>query len=283
MKYGLVLEGGAMRGLFTAGIIDTFLKNGIEFDGVIGVSAGAAFGFNYKSRQIGRVIRYNTKFAKNPGFCSFRSWLKTGDLYNAEFCYGEVPSWRDPIDAETYLATKDRFYAVATDTETGEAAYRDLSAMSDADMEFMRASASMPAASRPVEVEGRTYLDGGISDPIPLKAFQEMGYDRCVVVLTQPEGYVKQPQKLMGVMNLFLKEQPAVAEALRKRHLIYNEETAYVRSEEADGRAYVIAPPSKLPSGKIEHSVQRMLDTYGIGVTEGEKHLSGVRQFLNQK
>ncbi|MCR4951462.1 MAG: patatin family protein [Solobacterium sp.] len=283
MKKGLVLEGGAMRGLFTAGVIDVFLKEGIMFDGVIGVSAGAAFGFNYKSRQIGRVIRYNTKFSKNPGFCSFRSWLKTGDLYNAKFCYDEVPAWRDPIDAETYLSTPDRFYAVATDTQTGEAVIRDLSGLTDEEMEFMRASASMPAASRPVEIEGRSYLDGGISDPIPLKAFQEMGYDRCVTVLTQPRDYVKQPQKMMGVMELMLKDMPAITEGMKKRHLIYNEETAYVRSEEEAGRTLVIAPQEKLPSGRIEHSIQKMLDTYDAGVAEARRNLDAVRAFLAEE
>ena len=282
MKKGLVLEGGAMRGLFTAGILDAFMKNGIVFDGVIGVSAGVVFGCNYKSHQIGRVLRYNTRFARYPEYCSLRSLITTGDLYGKQFCYVDVPERLEPFDTETFVKDPSSFWAVATDCETGETEYRDLRHLQNEEMDFMQASASMPVASTPVEIEGRHFLDGGISDPIPLKAFEERGYERNVVVLTQPEDYVKKPQKMMGLMAMALKKFPKVTEAMKIRHEIYNQEREYVREREAAGAAYLIYPPEKLPIGRISHEPKDMRRVYDIGYAEGLKHLEAVREFLEK-
>ncbi len=280
MKTGLVLEGGAMRGLFTAGVMDAFMMNGIEFDGGIGVSAGAAFGCNYKSRQIGRVIRYNQKFCLTPEFCSFRSLLKTGDLFGAQFCYYDIPERLDPLDEKAYLANPMRFFAVATDIETGLPAYRELAQMDHDDVEFMRASASMPVASRPVEVDGHLYLDGGISDPIPLKAFEEMGYEKNCVILTQPRDYVKKPQSMMPLFSKALRKYPAVIEGMDRRHVVYNDETVYVKQREEEGYAYVVAPPEALPIGRIEHNASVIRDVYDIGYRCGMSHVESLKQFL---
>ena len=259
-----------MRGLFTAGILDVFMKNGIVFDGVIGVSAGAVFGCNYKSHQIGRVLRYNTRFARYPEYCSLRSLITTGDLYGKQFCYVDVPERLEPFDTETFIRDPSSFWAVATDCETGEAEYRDLRHLRNEEMDFMQASASMPVASTPVEIEGRHFLDGGISDPIPLKAFEERGYERNVVVLTQPEDYVKKPQKMMGLMSAALRKYPKVAEVMRIRHDIYNQEREYVRERAAEN----------MPIGRISHEPRDMRRVYDIGYAEGLKHLEAVREFL---
>ena len=280
MKKGLVLEGGAMRGLFTAGVIDVMLENGIEYDGGIGVSAGAAFGCNYKSKQIGRPLRYNTTYAKDPRYCSFRSLLFTGDLYGAKFCYDTLPKKLDVMDEETYRANPMKFYIVATDVETGEAVYKELEDLSDEDMAYMRASASMPVVSRPVKIGGHEYLDGGISDSIPLKKFEEMGYEKNVVVLTRPAGYRKTPQpKIMGTL---LKKYPGVKNALQKRHEVYNETLDYIEERRKQGAAYVIAPPQALKIGRIEHDPEVMRNVYYLGRREGLRHLAAVKEFLQE-
>ncbi|MBR5459730.1 MAG: patatin family protein, partial [Clostridia bacterium] len=167
MERGLILEGGAMRGMFTAGVLDVFMENGVELDGVIGVSAGAAFGCNYKSRQHGRVLRYNTKYVRDKRYCGLGVLLKTGDIFSADFCYNEIPLIHDPFDFDTFEKNPVEFYAVCTDLETGSAVYKRLDSRRDNCLEWIRASASMPLVSRIVEIDGQKLLDGGIADSIP--------------------------------------------------------------------------------------------------------------------
>lgn len=280
MKKGLVLEGGAMRGLFSAGVIDVMMENGIEYDGGIGVSAGAAFGCNYKSKQIGRPFRYNTAYAKDPRYCSLRSLLFTGDLYGAKFCYETLPKKLDVMDEETYRENPMKFYIVATDVESGEAVYKELEDLSDEDLAYMRASASMPIVSRPVRIGDHEYLDGGISDSIPLKKFEEMGYEKNVVVLTRPAGYRKTPQP--KIMSTLLRKYPAVDAALQNRHIVYNETLEYIEERRKQGAAYVIAPPQALRIGRIEHNPEVMRNVYYQGRREGMKHLAALKEFLQE-
>ena len=280
MKTGLVMEGGAMRGLFTAGVIDVFMENGIEFGGGIGVSAGAAFGGNYKSKQIGRVLRYNVRFAKDPRMCSFRNLIFTGDLYGAKFCYDTLPNELDVMDREAFVTNPMKFYIVATDAKSGEPVYQELEDLAPVDMDWMRASASMPVVSRAVKINGHEYLDGGISDSIPLKAFEEMGYEKNVVILTRPWGYRKTPQKAMGFMKAMLRKYPGVSKALSVRHTVYNETLDYIEERRKAGAAYVICPPQALHIGKIEHNPEVLRSVYYQGRLAGEKHLEAVKKFL---
>ena len=184
MKKGLVLEGGAMRGLFTAGVIDVMMEAHVEPDGLIGVSAGAAFGCNYKSRQPGRAIRYNKTFAHDSRFCSWQSLLKTGDLYNAEFGYHVIPTKYDVFDNAAYDANPMEFIAVCTDVETGKPVYKSLPKVTPTTYDWIRASASMPLVSKVVELEGMKVLDGGVADSIPLEYFENIGYEKNLVILT---------------------------------------------------------------------------------------------------
>ena len=197
MKTGLIMEGGAMRGMFTAGVIDVLMEAGVSFDGAIGVSAGAVFGCNYKSRQIGRVIRYNKAYCQDPRYVSFRSLLKTGDIYGEQFCYHELPDRLDPFDVKTYAQNPMNFYVVCTDADTGKAVYHNCLKGDAEDIQWMRASASMPALSRFVKLDSYSLSDGGTADSIPVRFFESIGYDRNVVILTQPEGYVKKPNQLL--------------------------------------------------------------------------------------
>ena len=281
-RKGLILEGGAMRGLFTAGVIDEMMEQGVRYDGCIGVSAGAAFGCNYKSHQIGRVLRYNKRFAHEKKYCSWYSWLTTGDLYGADFCYHKLPDELDIMDVKTYNSDPMHFYVTATDTTTGKAVYHELDHLDDEAYEWMRASASMPDVSRPVRLMDRSLLDGGISDSIPVKFFESIGYTRNAVVLTQPRGYRKGAQSGMKILARLLKQYPAIVKDLKERHIVYNREHDYIDQREKEGKLFVIAPPHELKIGKTEHDTERMDEVYQIGRQTMKEHISELNQFLNR-
>jgi predicted patatin/cPLA2 family phospholipase len=279
MKKGLVLEGGAMRGLWTAGVTDVMMEHGIRPDGLIGVSAGAAFGCNYKSRQIGRAIRYNTRFAKDPRYSGWKSLLKSGDYFNANFGYHVVPYEYDIFDTETFDKDPLEFTVVCTDVETGEAVYHKMDHVDYDVLEWLRASASMPLASKVVEVQGHKLLDGGVSDSIPLEYYEQQGYDRNVVILTQPLGYQKEHNKLMPLMRLALRKYPRFLKALDERHLMYNQELEYVAEAERQGRCLVIRPDGPIPIGHLSHDPQQMRLVYDMGRKVGERYIDKIKEY----
>ncbi len=280
---GLVLEGGAMRGLFTAGVLDVLMENNIVLDGTIGVSAGAVFGCNYQSRQIGRTLRYNLRFCREWRYCSLRSLLLTGDLYGAKFCYWTLPMELDKMDYEAYAANPHPFYVVCTDVETGEAVYK-LCPQADGEYrDWFRASASMPLASRAVEIGGRKLLDGGIVDSVPIRYFESIGYDRNVVILTQPEGFVKKASRGMGLIKCLLKRYPKMVDALKKRHEVYNEALAYIAGREREGAAFVIRPPKALDMSRTEHDPVRLATAYNMGKEEAQRRLEELKAFLGKE
>ena len=280
MKSGLVLEGGAMRGLFTAGVIDVWMTAGITFDGLVGVSAGACFGCNYKSRQPGRVIRYNKRLAKDPRYCSWRSLLKTGDLFNVDFCYREIPFELDPFDVAAYEANPMEFHLSVTDCATGKPVYRRLDKADQEAFRWIQASASMPLVSRPVAIGGHEYLDGGLSDGIPLAYFEWMGFDRNVVVTTRPHGYRKFASWKVALTKVFLRRYPAVYRALATRHEWYNRTLEYIDRRVADGAALLVCPEAPLPIARVCHDPEAMQRVYDLGRTAGEKALASVKEFL---
>ncbi|MBQ8523790.1 MAG: patatin family protein [Clostridia bacterium] len=280
MKKGLVLEGGAMRGMFTCGVADVMMEKGIAFDGAVGVSAGAVFGCNYKSGQAGRAIRYNMRFSRDKRYCSMRSLIKTGDLYGADFCYRELPQKLDIFDYDAYNSSKMEFYAVCTDVETGKPVYHRCDTCDEYEIEWLRASASMPLVSRVVEIEGRGYLDGGISDSIPLSFFESIGYGKNIVVLTQPRGYVKEKNRALPLMKLMLKKYPRLIDAMERRHEMYNRQCEYVFSRERQGDVLVICPDSALPIGRIEKDPEKLRAVYDIGRENCQRRISEICEFL---
>lgn len=283
MKRGLVLEGGAFRGLFTSGIIDVMMAHDVWPDGLIGVSAGAAFGCNYKSRQAGRAIRYNKAYAHDPRYSGIRSLLTTGDYFNAQFAYHTMPRQLDVFDNEAFNANPMQFYAVCTDVVTGKAVYKHLEQASDTTYDWIRASASMPLVSRVIDLEGHKLLDGGVADSIPLAYFESIGYDRNVVILTQPEGYLKEHNKLMPLLRLSLRKYPKMIEALDQRHLMYNRQLDYVSEAEREGRCLVIRPKEHLPIGHISHNPDEMQRVYDMGREEGERRIADIIRFYNEQ
>lgn len=280
MKKGLILEGGAMRGMFTAGVTDVLMENGIEFDGTVGVSAGAAFGCNYKSKQIGRAIRYNVNYCGDKRYCSFHSLITTGNLFGADFCYRELPEKLDIFDEKTFFENPMEFYVVCTDVETGEPIYHRLSEKEENYFEWFRASASLPLVSKIVEFNGKKMLDGGISDSIPLKFFEDAGYGKNVVILTQPKGYRKEKNKLMPLMKIVFKKYPRLVERMENRYKEYNEISEYIEKKEETGEIFVLRPAGKLPIERMEKNPEVLKAVYQIGRNTAEKNIEKLKEYL---
>ncbi|MBD5097056.1 MAG: patatin family protein [Lachnospiraceae bacterium] len=282
MKKGLVLEGGAMRGMFTAGILDVFMEHDIDFNGAVGVSAGAVFGCNYKSKQIGRSIRYNKKYCTDDRYVSLKSWITTGDLYGAEFSYHTLPKELDIFDTDTFHKNPMEFYVVCTDMLTGRAVYHKCTDGGENDIQWMRASASLPFAARPVELAGRVLSDGGTADSIPVKFMEYKGYDKLVVILTRPKGYVKHQTRMMPVMNKVLRKYPKFLSTMSRRYIKYNKTLEYIEQQERLGRLFVIRPDADLAIGKVCRKPDELERVYQIGRKKGLSELERIKKYLER-
>ena len=274
MKTGLILEGGAMRGMFSAGVMDVMMENGIRFDGIIGVSAGAAFGVNYKSGQIGRAIRYNAKYCRDKRYCGVGSLLKTGNLFNTEFCYGEVPLKLDAFDFDTYEKDPTAFYVTCTDIESGKPIYHEYTGRNDHGFDWVRASASLPLVSQIVEIDGVKLLDGGIADSIPVAYFESIGYTKNVVILTQPQGYRKEKNRGLPLIRMKYRKYPNLVKALENRHLMYNAELELIEKQEQRGELLVIRPDFPLSVKRAEKDPAKLTACYEVGRRVAEKELA---------
>lgn len=274
------MEGGGMRGMFVAGVCDVLMENGIVFDGAVGVSAGAAFGCNYKSGQIGRAIRCTAKHCREKEYCSLRTLIKTGDLFGAEYCYHEIPEKLDVFDKEAFEKNPMEFYVVCTDVLSGKTVYRKCEKADYTTLEWIRASASLPLVSNVVEIDGYKLLDGGITDSIPLKFFCDNSYDKNIVILTQPKDYLKTKNQLMPLVKKVLKKYPGIVEAMSNRHIMYNKAVEYVTEKERAGFAFVIRPETTLPAGRVDMKPDKLWETYNIGRQIAEKNIEKIKEYL---
>lgn len=279
-KIGLVLEGGAMRGLYTAGVLDVFIEHGIEVDTTVAVSAGAAFGCNYKSKQVGRVLRYNVRYAGDSRMGGLSSLLKTGDIFNVEFAYHTLPEVLDIFDAKTYREDPSDFYVVSTNIESGEPTYTLLETGEGVDVEWIRASASMPLVSKPVEIGGNYYLDGGISDPIPLAWMKQNITKKNIVILTRPAGYIKPPEK--PIVSKFLGKYPRLAEAIKNRSKVYNRSVLMAEEDQKLGNTLLIRPSIDLGIKRTEKSVEKLEAMYDLGRYDALAQIESIKKFINE-
>ena len=279
-KTGIVLEGGGMRSMYTCGILDVLMENRIYVDGMVGVSAGIAFGCNYKSRQAGRALRYNVRFSRDKRYSGIMSLLKTGNYYNAWFAYHLVPTHYDIFDYNVFEETAMECYAVCFDVNSGEGVYQRLTHVDNDFFEWIRASASMPVVAKPVEVGGRLLLDGGLADSIPLEFMNNKGYKRNIVILTREEGYRKTAEHGMWLMKPLLRKWPKVIEALRKRPAHYNMQLQTVREQERDGKAFVFRPLKPLNVSRTTHDAAEMNRVYQQGREEALQRLGELKKFL---
>ena len=281
MKTGLILEGGAMRGMFSCGILDVLMENGVTFDGCAGISAGAVFGCNFKSGQIGRPIRYNKKYCADPRYVSLRSLVTTGDLYGVQFCYHELPDKLDVFDRKAFSENPMAFYVGATDVDTGKAVYHLCKDGGAEDIEWMRASASMPMVSRVVKIGDYRLLDGGIVEPVPYDFMRREGYGRNVVILTQPREYRKKKSAMLPLMRLTMRAYPKVVEAMALRHERYNAMTDRIAEDEKQGKVLVLRPPEALGISRTEKNPEELERVYQMGRRIALQRLDEVRAYLS--
>ncbi len=282
MKIGLVMEGGSMRGMYTAGVTDVLMENDIVFDGAVGVSAGAVFGCNYKSHQIGRTIRYNKKYCTDKRYVSFSSWIRTGNLYGEDFCYNILPNELDVFDNETFKNNKMDFYVVCTDMNTGKPVYHKCYDGGKEDLQWFRASSALPLAFKPVYIKDLVLADGGISDSIPIKFAQSLGYEKNVVVLTQHAGYQKKKNSLLPVVKVALKKYPNMINAMAQRHIMYNKTLEYIKAQQECGRVFVIQPSRPIEIGVVEKDPQKLEEIYQLGRYDANNILEKLKEYMKQ-
>ncbi len=278
-KKGLVLEGGGIRGIYTAGVLDVFLENDINVDGVIGVSAGAIHGASFVSRQKGRSLRYSLKYRNNKEYMSISSLVKTGDLFGADFCYHRLPEELDKYDYDAFLQNPTRLYVCCTNVETGEPEYLECTDMKT-DMEKIRASASMPLVSRIVEIDGKKLLDGGTSDSIPIFQFRRMGYRKNIVVLTRPEGYTKKKDSLIRLEAIKYKDYPEYVKRAAMRHLYYNKTLEKLQELEERGEVIIIRPGIAIDISRTERDDKKIQAMYDLGVYDAKNRIEEIKAFL---
>ncbi len=278
MKTGLVLEGGAMRGMYTAGVLDTFMENNISVDSVVGVSAGALFGVNYISKQKGRVIRYNKRFNCDKNYLGLKPLLKEGNIVNTKYAYYDVPHDLDPFDDEAYKKSPISFYAVVTNMQSGKPEYIKISSVFD-QMDTLRASGSMPFVSKPVDLDGALYLDGGISDSIPFEWAMSQGIDKPVIVLTRDMEYTKKPMS-KALINIFYRKYPNLAKSLCNRHNVYNSDIEKLKKLEKEGRVFVIRPSKPIDIKKTEKDPEKLQSVYDLGISDCKNSLERLKEYL---
>ena len=281
IKTGLVLEGGGMRGMYTDGILDVFMDQGLTFDGVIGVSAGAIHGSSFVSGQKGRNIRYYKKYIRDNRFISMKNLVKTGDIAEVQFCYHDLPEKLDLYDYDAFNRSKTEFYAVCSNVETGEPEYIRITDMKK-QIDVIRASASLPYVSRLVETEGMKLLDGGCTDSIPLMAFRKMGFAKNVVILTRPKGYQKEPEQL-AMAKIRYRKYPAFVEALAHRHERYNETLKQIEELEKKGEIFVMRPDKPLEIGRLERSPEKLQEVYEIGRRDALMKMRDLHYWLEKQ
>ena len=280
MKTGLILEGGAHRAIYTAGVLDVFLENGITFDGVIGVSAGAIHGCAFVSKQHGRSIAYTLKYANDKRYMSYYSWLTTGNMVGEQFCYHELPEKLFPFDHKTFEQSPTKFYVTCSNLQTGKAEYILCEELREK-MPYLRASASMPFVSHISHINGQDLLDGGICDSVPIRAFQKMGYDRCVVVQTRNAGYRKKKNKLAWLAPLIYRHYPKFARAIAERHIMYNAQMQDIEQMEKNREIFVIRPSRFEKISHMEKNIATLRKVYELGRSDALAALPAMQKFLN--
>ena len=264
---GLVLEGGGMKGAYTAGVLDFFLEKEMEFASVYGVSAGAVHMCSYLSKQKGRSIRISTKYGADPRYCSVASLLLTGDLFNVKTCYDTVPNKWEPFDHKTYESYQGKAYAVVTNIETGKPEYLLVDECREG-LQKVRASASLPLVSRNVPIGDKLYLDGGCTDSIPIAKSIMDGNKKNVVILTKEVGYVRKPATKIGLLKVRYRKYPKLVEAMQKRHITYNETLEYLERLEDSGKVFIIRPKKASDVGRLDKDPKKLQALYEEGYND---------------
>lgn len=280
IKLGIVLEGGAMRGMYTAGVLDTFMDFNLEPDMFVGVSAGALFGVNFLSKQKGRAIRYNCKYNKDKNYMGLRPLMREGNIISTEYAYQRVPHELDPFDDETYKSNPAKFYAVITNMETAKPEYVHITSVFD-QMDVLRASGSMPAVSKQVILGGKEYLDGAIGDNIPFNWMLNQDIDKVIVILTRDMSYRKKPMLKLFV-NKYKKKYPLFAKAMANRHNLYNSQIEELKKLESEGKVFVIRPSREIKISRTERNEKKLRDVYFLGIEDAKNTYEALMKYLSK-
>ena len=277
----LILEGGGMRGVYTAGILDYFMEKKLDFSSVYGVSAGALNGANFKSKQIGRSVNVFTSYMGDENYAGPKHLLKTGNWFNNDFAYGVIPNLLDRVDYEGFKNSPVSLFAVLSNIDTGKAEYIQVT---DAfrQMDVLRASASLPILSKPVSINGARYLDGGVCDSIPLRKSVADGNEKNVVILTRDKSYVKSLGSNRVVADTLYRKYPDFATAMKNRHIIYNSQTKYVNAMENEGKAFVIRPKEPVEIGRLEKDKKKLWALYHQGFEDGKECFEQLVEYLEK-
>ena len=281
MKIGLVLEGGGMRGLFSAGVLDALLElKELNVNGIVGVSSGALFGVNYVSKQKERAVRYNKKYADDKRYMGLHSWITTGNAVNKDFAFYKIPFKLDKFDEREFEKAKVDFYVVMTNIESGKPEYvliKDVFKQ----MEYLRATSALPFASKIIKINNKKYLDGGISDSIPIDFCESLGYDKIIVVLTRPKNVCKE-DKLNFLYKLVYRKYPNLVERLINMGKDYEVVLKKIKDLENKEKIFVIRPPEILKIGRLEKNKDKIQKVYDIGLNTGLKEIDNLLKYLNK-
>ena len=279
---GLVLEGGAMRGVYTAGVLDAFLDNDISFASVYGVSAGACHGASFVSGQRGRAFRVNVDYLDRKEYCSFSNLLKTGNLFGPEMLFDTIPNKLDVYDYAAFEEFAGKYFVVITNLETGDAEYIQMTPeYMHSKMAYMQASSSMPLVARTVDIDGTPYLDGCIADSIPVRRAEADGYQKTVVIRTRPRGYRKGKNQTMPLIRLRYRNYPNFIARCKDRHIRYNETLDYLDKAEASGRTFILAPTADAGVGGVCRDRSKLEALYTIGYKDAEARMEELLAFLD--
>lgn len=282
-KIGLVIEGGGFRGIFTAGFLDFFLENNIEFPYVIGVSMGACNGANYISKQKKRSIAIPYDFIEDDRYISFKNLLRDGNLFGMDFIFHEIPYEHNRFDFKTFQNTPQTFLITAMDCISGDTFYFNKDSLSEKEsLTALKASCSLPLISKMVSLQGRKFLDGGLSDSIPVQKAFEDGMEKVVVLLTRERGYRKKPSKSNFLLKRMYKSYPKVLDAIEMRHQRYNETLDQIDRYEAEGKVLAIYPETAIPIGRTERSKDKLMAAYEAGYQQAQKMKEEIMNFIER-
>ncbi|WP_042150215.1 patatin family protein [Paucisalibacillus sp. EB02] len=278
---GLVLEGGGSRGVYTAGVLRYLMERDIYLPYIIGVSAGACNGSSYVSRQMDRNRAVNIDYIDHPDYLSFRNFIKKRQLFGMDFLFDSLPNELEPFDFESFYNAEEEFVVGVTDCMSGEPVFYKRGDYKKDILTVIRASSSLPLVAPVVPFDGRMLMDGGISDPIPIRQSEKDGNRKNVVILTRNRGYSKKPQSFGWYFRKKYRDYPGLLKAMENRHRIYNETLDYIFEEEIKGNVFVISPVERLDVGRIERNKDKLTALYNQGMEDVVKLSESLKEFLS--
>lgn len=280
MSIGLVLEGGGSRGVYTAGVLKCLMANNRYFPYVIGVSAGACNASSYIAKQEDRNKQATIDYVTHPEYLSIRNWMKKRELFGMDFIFDTLPNELVPFDFETFHKAKEELVVVVTDCATGKSIYYKKSEYGKDMLQILRASSSLPLVAPVVLYDNRILMDGGITDPIPIKQSIKDGNNKNIVVLTRNRGYYKKPQSFNWYLRRKYQQYPGLLQAIEKRHKVYNQTLQFLFEEEKKGNVFIVCPYEKLQVGRVEKNQKKLLDLYDQGYKDMNELLGNLEQFI---